>query len=286
MNCDRYLELLSARLDGALTEAEERELEEHLAACPDCRAAGAQLAALREAFPELEDISAPEGFARSVMDRIRAAETPKVIPLFKRPQVRALAGLAACLVVAVGLYGASRWKTQEKMMLVTRSFQQDVLEETVYGADASACESLSGEADGPQVNAALADPEPAEAPQIASYAAPGPTQADASCGTVGAAPEASTDGVTAQKAVPNPAAEGLDRDSAYVEAVLTLDRMPEGGWELIPPETPASPDGLTVSVELMEQLERLAQEQGINVSRTPGPEASDHCLIVILDETE
>ena len=284
MNCDRYLELLSARLDGALTEEEERELEEHLAACPDCRAAGAQLAALRSAFAEWEEVPAPEGFAQGVMDRIRGEK--KVIPLFKRPQVRALAGLAACLVVVVGLYGASRWKTQEKMMLMTRSFQQDVLEETVYGADASACESLSGEADGPQVNAALVDPEPADAPQIAAYAAPSPAQADASCGTVGAAPEASIDSVTAQKAAPNPAAEGLDRDSAYAEAVLTLDRMPEGGWELIPPETPASPDGLTVSVELMEQLERLAQEQGINVSRTPGPEASNHCLIVILDETE
>lgn len=284
MECDKYMELLSARLDGALTEEEERELEEHLAVCPDCRAAGAQLAALRSAFAEWEEVPVPEGFAQGVMDRIRGEK--KVIPLFKRPQFRALAGLTACLVVVVGLYGMSLRNNQEKTMLMTRSFQHDVLEETVYGADASACESLSGEADGPQVNAALVDPEPADAPQIAAYTAPDPTQADTSAGTVGSAPEASIDSVTAQKAVPNPAAEGLDRDSAYAEAVLTLDRMPEGGWELIPPETPASPDGLTVSVELMERLERLAQEQGINASRTSGPEASGYCLIVILDETE
>ena len=159
MDCDRYLELLSARLDGVLTDDETRELEEHLAACPDCRAAGAQLAALRGAFPELEEVPAPEGFTRGVMDRIRAAETPKVIPLFKRPQVRALAGLAACFVLIVGIYSISQLRNQEKMMLVTRSFQHDVLEETVYGADVSACESLDGEADGPQVNAALVDPE-------------------------------------------------------------------------------------------------------------------------------
>ena len=50
MGCDRYLELLSLRLDGVLTEAGERELEEHLTACPDCRAAGAQLAALQGAL--------------------------------------------------------------------------------------------------------------------------------------------------------------------------------------------------------------------------------------------
>ena len=94
MDCDRYSELLSARLDGALTEAEEQELEEHLAAC---RAAGAQLAALQAGFAEVEDIPAPEGFTQGVMDRIRAEEPKKVIPLFKRPQVRALAGLAASI---------------------------------------------------------------------------------------------------------------------------------------------------------------------------------------------
>ena len=38
--------------------------------------------------------------------------------------------------------------------------------------------------------------------------------------------------------------------------------------------------------ELMEQLERLAREQGIAASRTAGPEDGDHCLIVILDKTE
>ena len=279
MACDKYWELLSARLDGALSAEEERELEEHLAHCPDCRAVGAQLSALQGAFPALEDVPAPEGFTRGVMDRIRAAETPKVIPLFKRPQVRALAGLAACFVLVAGIYGISQLRNQEKMMMVTRSFQHDVLEETVYGADASACESLSGEADGPQVNAALVDPEepgaapePTEAPQIAAYSAP---QTDAVDGT-------------AEKAAPEDAASEnygpgyLDR--YYAEAVLTLDRMPEGGWELIPPETPVSPDGLTVSAELMERLEQLAEEQGINASRTSWPVTSDHCLIVILNE--
>ena len=107
MDCDKYMELLSARLDGALTEEEEQELEEHLAACPDCRAVGAQLSALQGAFPELEEDAPPEGFTQGVMDRIRALETPKVIPLWKRPQVRTLAGLAACLVLAVGVYGST-----------------------------------------------------------------------------------------------------------------------------------------------------------------------------------
>ena len=265
MACDRYLELLSARLDGALTEAEERELEGHLAACPDYRAVGAQLSALQEAFPELEEAgTAPEGFARGVMDRIRAEEPKKVIPLFKRPQVRALAGLAACLALVVGLYGASRPRSlgeTVKMEMEVRSFSQDAQVESE---------------ENPQVNASPADPELAAAPQIAAYAAP---EADASAGTVGMAPNSTADGLGGgeRKVVP---------DMAYAEAVLTLERMPEGGWELIPPETPVSPDGLTVSAELMEQLEQLALEQGISVSLESGPEDNDHCLIIILDAAE
>lgn len=105
-SCDPYLELLSARLDGMTTSEEERELEAHLAVCPACRALESQLAAIHAAFPELEEIPAPEGFAQTVMDRIRAEETkrPKVIPLFRRPKFRAAVGMAACLVLCLGVY--------------------------------------------------------------------------------------------------------------------------------------------------------------------------------------
>lgn len=248
MDCDRYLELLSARLDGTLTEAEEGELEAHLAICPDCRAVGAQLSALRGAFDELEGVEAPEGFARDVMDRIREETRPKVISLFKRPQVRALAGLAACLVLVVGLYGANQNKTQDDWDVTVRSFNKNAVVEEVDG---------------------VAD---ADAPQIAAYAAP---PEDTSAGTAGV-----------EKTAPSPGTDGLTGDWDYAEVVLTLERMPEGGWELIPPETFVSPVGLTVSTELMEQLARLADEQGITASRTSGPVANDHCLIVILNETD
>ena len=270
MSCDKYLELLSARLDGALTGEEERELEEHLAICPGCRAVGAQLAALQGAFPELEEMEVPEGFTQGVMDRIREEARPKVIPLFKRPQVRALAGLAACLVLVAGLYGVSRRQEQDKWMLTVRSFNRDVVEEY---ADISAQESLRRDGDGPRVNAALADPETGDAPQIAAYAAPGEGEM--------------------QKAAPNPAAEGLDSDRSLVYGTTTLERMPEGAVELIPPETAVTPTDdrqgsiyWNLPLEILDQIERLAQEQGIGVTaeRCSAPEAEVQYNLMILQQ--
>lgn len=259
MSCDRYTELLSARLDGVLTEEEEQELEEHLAACPDCRAAGAQLAALQGAFPELEEVPAPEGFTRGVMERIRASEAPKIIPLWKRPQVRALAGLAACLALVAGLYGASRSKEQAGWDMMTRSFNKDAVEDF---ADSSTCESLRGEENGPMVNAALADPEPADAPQITSYAALGP---DVSVGTAGM-----------EKAAPGPTADGLAENRLssleLSENTLAMDYFPEGAAELLPPETAVQPYPgggtvyLDVPKDIYDQIQRLAVEQGMTFS--------------------
>ena len=260
MDCDRYIDLLSARLDGALTEEEERELEGHLSRCPAVRAAGAQLAALQGVFSELEEVEAPEGFAQGVMDRIRAEEKPKVIPLFKRPQVRALAGLAACLVLAVGLYGASRPRYLDKreiMDVTVRSFNRDAAEEL---EDVSACEAL---------------PEDGDAPQIAAYAAPE------------AMDEAPLD---AQKAFPDSSADGLSGDWAYAEVTLILDRLPQGAEEVLPPDAAvvydeeAGGDVYTwLTAEELAAIEKLAFEQGMIAGTTeifPSPTGARCALIV------
>ena len=116
--CERFEELLSQRLDQPLPPQEERELEDHLARCPRCRALAEDLEQLCGQFACLEELPAPEGFARGVMARIRAlepepapaekpegrkeetepTEMPKVVPL-RRPMprwARTAAALAAC----------------------------------------------------------------------------------------------------------------------------------------------------------------------------------------------
>lgn len=231
MNCDKYLELLSARLDGELTESEERELEAHLESCPACRAAGAQLAALRSAFSELEELPAPEEFTRDVMDRVR--ETNKTVPLFRRPRFKVLAGLAACAVLAVGLYGAVS-PSRRDAELMSRGFSQNALEEDGNFSAGGTPRSL---------------PDEYEVTVYDSAAA------------VEAAPMSDTE-------------------------ILVVDRMPEGGWDLIPPETPVSADGLHVTGELLEQIARMARDQGITSSRTSGTEEAFLHLIVVLDETK
>ena len=257
MACDKYLELLALRLDGPLSVEEERALEFHLNACPDCRAAGAQLAALQGAFPELEEVSAPEGFARGVMDRIQEETSPKVIPLFKRPQVRALAGLAACLVLAVGLYGASRphnLDKTEKMDVTARSFNRNASVE---------------DGEGPLVNATLVGPDSEEVPQIAAYAAPGAQ------GLGKAVPDSPVD--TERTLVPPEA-----------DVALILDRLPDGAAELIPSGVTVSHDvesGADVytwlTAEELAAIEALAFEQGLLPGTTEGAPAPGRCALIV-----
>ena len=73
--CDQALELLSARLDGALTPEEEAGLEEHLAHCPDCQALAADLEEIHDAIPGLYQEPPPE-LKERVMAQIRAENTP------------------------------------------------------------------------------------------------------------------------------------------------------------------------------------------------------------------
>ena len=71
MNCEQALEAISARLDGALSEEENRELETHLASCASCRALLKELTELEEGLETLP-VEAPETLAPSVMRTIRA----------------------------------------------------------------------------------------------------------------------------------------------------------------------------------------------------------------------
>ena len=244
MTCDRYFELLSARLDRELTREEAEEVELHRAGCGRCRILGSQLEELRETFASLEDVEAPEGFAQGVMERVRVVESEKkVIPLFKRPQVRALAGLAACLVLVVGLYGASRPRNLDKgeiMDMTARSFSRD---------------AASGELE--------------DAPQIAAYAAP------EAQGLEKAVPDSPVD--TERKLVPPEADVALildrlpDGAAELIPSGVTVSHDVESGADVYTWLTAAE----------LAAIEALAFEQGLLPGATEGASAPERCALIV-----
>jgi len=273
VSCERYHELLSARLDRELTEEEAEELELYLAGCPRCRIVGEQLEEAREAFADLEDVPAPEGFARGVMDRVRAeASEKKVIPLFRRPQFKVLAGLAACLALAVGLYGAAR---MENNNAAYDGVTPDVFSQ---GIDAAAPRSVENTED---------------APKIAAYADPGASmftdQASGDLDSVSELPSSADMKPVFQE----PAGRFSD------SAVLVLERMPEGAEAFLTGE----PGTVSVSYnaatgeegycwwtegasEALAGIERLAQEQGITAERSSAPAEEALYDLVILSAAD
>lgn len=101
-NCEDSLEQISRGLDGDLTAQEQTALEEHLAACPQCRALARELTELHQIMGELEETPAPDTLAPSVMAAIR--QEKRVVPLHRRSWLRTVGGLAACAVICLGLY--------------------------------------------------------------------------------------------------------------------------------------------------------------------------------------
>ena len=261
--CERYTDLISARLDGELTGEEERELEAHLACCPACRALESQLAAIHTAFPQVEEIPAPEGFAQGVMERIRAQESagPKVVPLFRRPQVRALAGLAACLVLCVGLYQAGIPRRAGDAVeyveynVAPDSTASEGAEKLMQpGIAVASVEGLMTEEDSQDAGAAQSD----AVPELQLRSTGNPAQYEVA--------------------------------GRAVDAVLTLTQLPEGSEEILGPETEVLPDGegwtcYLVTWEQMEGLLALLQEQeGIASSVAAGQKSDGLCAVVLTEE--
>jgi ferric-dicitrate binding protein FerR (iron transport regulator) len=121
MDCERCLNLISARLDREIGAEDLAELERHLETCPDCRAAGEafslQHRELRGAF--LERRAAAAETATATAARVNtAAAADRTRPAPARPPARgnqawmwvAAAAVAAALVVAV-LLPWQRWRS-------------------------------------------------------------------------------------------------------------------------------------------------------------------------------
>lgn len=110
--CEKYEDLCSAALDGMLTEAEQQQLQQHLAECPSCRAYMDELQAMCAMWKE---VPLPETVHERIMQQIQKEATSTVVQMphkqRRRPPVfTMLAAAAACVMLAVsgqltGLFG-------------------------------------------------------------------------------------------------------------------------------------------------------------------------------------
>lgn len=91
--------LLDLFLDGALSPAEAETVQAHLDSCPECQSYVDDILAMREYFPDDEEVELPENFAANIMAEV--AKAPQSRPR-KQPWGK-LAVAAACLALIVVL---------------------------------------------------------------------------------------------------------------------------------------------------------------------------------------
>lgn len=109
LDCEQALELISAKLDGALTAEESAQLEEHLAACPACRALLADFEELHMELPRLA-AQPPADLKDNIMAEVRGSKVTPFQGKKKQWRWRSLASLAAVLVlVLVGSNALRQW---------------------------------------------------------------------------------------------------------------------------------------------------------------------------------
>ena len=106
MDCERALILISAALDGELSREEQAELEEHLAACPECRALSDDFGVMSVALSDMQ-AEPPD----DLMGRVEAALDQEAVSVTARPKPRwkAWGSLAAMLALVVCLGGVYLW---------------------------------------------------------------------------------------------------------------------------------------------------------------------------------
>ena len=278
ISCERAWELLSQQLDEPLSPQEKQELEEHLAACPSCRKDKEELEQMDQALRNLGEIQAPADFTQRVMAQVQQTQSkPKVIPLWRRPQVRALAGLAACALLCIGIYRSLPQDGNLSGGMVT-SGQGEVSSQSSGTADGSQSDSATQYGVDPAQAPDDGGSDPASVPQPRT-ADPQPevelsgTQGSQSSGQT--TPDSSVSGFEGQSGEPD-AQNKAQPSTTSTQTVLVLYTMPDGVSDLLPALNEWSVDNkgnvsCTVSSQVLEQLCRILDEEKAEYTVTSTP---------------
>lgn len=237
--CEEYAALLDLFVDGELAPREMEQVRNHLAECPGCRAYVDDALAIRAGFPDVEDTVVPEGFAESVMERIRrpsAGDKKTAGPQRRgfRRWMGTAAALAACcalvVLVRTGPAGGNR-------AAVTAG--GDCGGTTLYNnEDRAAADTAEDEAEGiaPQMA-----PEPAMAAEAAKE---GEVQPTARAAGIGGGDD------QAPASCPEAAPEDRSADDAALKESAVLYLTVEEAGDLLNNFTPAWENGKERRYEL------------------------------------
>lgn len=120
-SCAEYEPLISAFLDGELSEEERMEVAAHLAECPACQKYFDDLVAIHDALDQTE-APVPEGFSGRVMAQVRETPQEPAGKVIRVPHWGRWAALAACCtVVAVGAWSVRELGTRTASQTATSS---------------------------------------------------------------------------------------------------------------------------------------------------------------------
>jgi protein-disulfide isomerase len=101
MRCEEVREIVVDKLSGALTAAEESQLQEHLAQCAACRDEWAELGSI---WADMEHVRVPQMERFDIRMRVLAAAAAPGWNLFKwRLDMREIVKAAAIIVIVAGL---------------------------------------------------------------------------------------------------------------------------------------------------------------------------------------
>ena len=143
MNCEEMRAKLDAYMDGELAEAELRAMEDHAAACEDCRGEWATAQLVREALADLPDeVDVPLSAQAAWRSAVRAEAKRQRNRRWLRWGYAAAAALVLALGAAAVLGGIPGRRAAEPITLAAAPTQAVV----AYDGDAAAAALLQDEA--------------------------------------------------------------------------------------------------------------------------------------------
>jgi len=134
MKCDEIEILISAYIDGEVTEEEKRIVEEHLCDCGACRKTLDEFSGLHTLSQELEVQEAPPGFRQRVTQRI--SEKPWIAFWWRRLPRLAYASFALLLVFSAAIITLHVYQTWNQASPDIDVYAEDILfNQLVAGED-------------------------------------------------------------------------------------------------------------------------------------------------------